>query len=83
MSNLEINMEKLEFGEWRLERLLGSGSFGKVLLLSNKETGEMIAVKKVHPESPFVNDNNWEKELDILRNLKHPGTLHSLLICKP
>ena len=74
--DLEDNkMEKLEFGEWKLERLLGSGAFGKVLLMVNRLTGLRIAVKKIHRDSPFVVDN-WDKELDILRNLKHPGKHH-------
>jgi serine/threonine protein kinase len=73
MDQVDIKMEKLEFGEWKLERLLGSGAFGKVLLMVNRETGEKIAVKKIHRDSPFVVDNIWDKELDILHNLKHPG----------
>ena len=66
-------MEKLEFGDWYFERLLGSGAFGKVLLFANQLTNEKIAVKKIHPESLFVNGNNWGKELEILHNLKHQG----------
>jgi serine/threonine protein kinase len=76
MDLADNKMEKLEFGEWKLERLLGSGAFGKVLLMVNRLTGLRIAVKKIHRDSPFVVDNNWDKELDILRNLKHPGKHH-------
>ena len=72
MDLADYKMEKLEFGEWKLERLLWSGAFGKVLLMVNRLTGLRIAVKKIHRDSPFVVDN-WDKELDILRNLKHPG----------
>ena len=75
MDLADNKMEKLEFGEWKLERLLGSGAFGKVLLMVNRLTGLRIAVKKIHRDSPFVVDN-WDKELDILRNLKHPGKHH-------
>ena len=75
MDLADYKMEKLEFGEWKLERLLGSGAFGKVLLMVNRLTGLRIAVKKIHRDSPFVVDN-WDKELDILRNLKHPGKHH-------
>ena len=71
MDLADYKMEKLEFGEWKLERLLGSGAFGKVLLMVNRLTGLRIAVKKIHRDSPFVVDN-WDKELDILRNLKQP-----------
>ena len=69
-------MEKLEFGEWKFIRLLGSGTFGKVLLLKNAETDEMIAVKKCHSNSPVVNLDNWKREVEILANLKHPGMVH-------
>lgn len=75
MDQLDSKMEKLEFGEWRIDRLLGSGAFGKVLLLSNKQTGEKIAVKKAHRDSVFSINNNWDKELEILLHLKHPGWL--------
>lgn len=80
MDQAENKMEKLEFGEWKLERLLGSGAFGKVLLMINRQTGEKIAVKKIHRDSPFVADNNWDKELDILHHLKHPGIKLATLI---
>jgi serine/threonine protein kinase len=69
----ETSMEKLEFGEWTVLRVLGSGTFGKVLLLKNAETHEMVAVKKCHSNSPAVNPDNWKKEIEILKNLKHPG----------
>ncbi|KZS12829.1 Inhibitor of nuclear factor kappa-B kinase subunit beta [Daphnia magna] len=78
MDQLDSKMEKLEFGEWRIDRLLGSGAFGKVLLLSNKQTGEKIAVKKAHRDSVFSINNNWDKELEILLHLKHPGIVASL-----
>jgi len=69
-------MEKLEFGEWKFIRLLGSGTFGKVLLLKNSKTDEMIAVKKCHSNLPVVNLDNWKREVEILANLKHPGMVH-------
>lgn len=80
MDQLDSKIEKLEFGEWRLDRLLGSGAFGKVLLMSNRHTGEKIAVKKAHRDSPFAINNNWDKELEILHQLNHPGKLYTALL---
>ena len=80
MNQADINMEKLEFGQWKVERLIGSGAFGKVLLIVNRETGEKIAVKKIHRDSPFVADNIWDRELDILHSLKHPGINLSVVL---
>ena len=73
-------MERLEFGEWKILRVLGSGTFGKVLLLKNEETDEMIAVKKCHVNSPAVNPENWKKEVDIVKSLKHPGIFRVLCL---
>lgn len=66
-------MEKPEFGEWRVERLLGSGAFGEVFLLSNKNTGQMMALKKIQLDSPFAKGGDWQKEMEIIKRLKHPG----------
>ena len=73
MTNSSETMEKLEFGEWTVIRVLGSGTFGKVLLLKNRENDDMIAVKKCHSNPSSVNADNWKKEVEILSSLKHPG----------
>lgn len=78
MADLETKMEQLDLGEWRVDRLLGSGAFGKVLLVVNESTGEKMAVKKIQPDSPFVLENRWDKELEILNSLNHPGKIKHL-----
>lgn len=76
-------MEELELGDWKVERLLGSGAFGEVYLFANKNNEEMMAVKKIHPDSPFAH-GNWEKEVEIIRNLRHPGKKAiRLVLCLP
>ena len=74
----------MELGEWVLERVIGSGTFGKVILFQNKTNGEKIAVKKCHNETS-VNSELWEQEIKIFHNLNHPGTYllttHSTLFC--
>jgi len=72
-NSLEIERENIEFGEWVLEQILGSGTFGKVLLFQSKANGEKIAIKKCHNEAT-INPELWKKEIKILQNLKHPGT---------
>ena len=85
MNNLsEIKKANMELGEWVLERVIGSGTFGKVILFQNKTNGEKIAVKKCHNETS-VNSELWEQEIKIFHNLNHPGTYllttHSTLFC--
>lgn len=76
-SQSDQTMEKLEFGDgWTVVRILGSGTFGKVLLLKNNED-EMIAIKKCNKQQ---NADNWKKEIEILSNLKHPGNNQLVLI---
>ena len=63
----------VEFDDWVLERILGCGTFGKVLLFKNKENGDLVAVKKGHPEILANNLNGWKMEIETLHNLNHPG----------
>lgn len=76
-----VQPEKIELGSWVLERILGSGAFGKVLLLKNKETEEHIAVKKCHSHTSSISAHfdQWKREINILHQLQHPGiNYHSL-----
>ena len=72
-----MSKENLELGEWVLEQMLGSGTFGKVMLFKHKIDGEFIAVKKCHNEINAVDDGFkaecWKKEVETLHKLKHPG----------
>lgn len=68
-----VSKEPVEFGNWILERVLGSGTFGKVLLFKDKQTGQLIAIKKCHTGVKAIHPDSWRKEIDILHNLNHPG----------
>ena len=66
---MEMN---LHFGQWTVERILGSGTYGKVMLMKHRSSEDRIAVKKCHSNSPAVDPDQWKKELEILHSLRHP-----------
>lgn len=73
MSDLDKNKP---YKNWRLERVLGSGTFGKVMLMKNNHTGERIAIKKCHSEtSNNIDQSGWKREIEILHKLQHPGLI--------
>lgn len=51
--------------------IIGSGSFGVVYKATVAETGETVAIKKVFQDKRYKN-----RELPILKELKHPNTIH-------
>jgi serine/threonine protein kinase len=82
----ESAAEELDYGQfkWQKGALLGSGSFGRVHLGLNLDTGELIAVKQVElsaekllPEQqPEI--RALQSEIGILRNLKHENIVQYL-----
>jgi glycogen synthase kinase 3 beta len=50
---------------------IGIGTFGAVFLATDRETGKDVAIKKVCQDPRFKN-----RELEIVRLLKHPNCLH-------
>jgi kinase len=53
---------------YKLEKVVGNGSFGVVFKAHCLETGEVVAIKKVLQDKRFKN-----RELDIIRRLVHPN----------
>lgn len=79
-----------EFASWAVgsdyvcERLLGTGSYGKVVLALKKSTGQKVAIKRM--------DNIFDDEIDckrilrevtFLRKLRHPFVVDLIEILQP
>ena len=63
------NLEKYE----RLEKL-GEGTYGVVYKALNKETGELVAIKKIRLEKEDDGvPSTAIREISLLKNLKHPN----------
>jgi glycogen synthase kinase 3 beta len=50
------------------DRVIGNGSFGVVYLARNKESNELVAIKKVLQDKRYKN-----RELQIMKTLTHPN----------
>ena len=73
--NLGLN----QFSDWLVgddyicERLLGTGSYGKVALATRKSTGQKVAIKRM--ENIFEDETDCKRilrEVTLMRKLKHP-----------
>lgn len=57
-------------------KVLGKGSFGKVILVKHKVTGKLYAQKQLKKVSMIVNTKNYERTLTehtILKKISHPN----------
>lgn len=69
-------MDDLVFiGDWIRDRVLGSGSFGVVVLWKHKRTDEKLAIKicKWGDELSDKHKERWTKEVDMLQNCNNPN----------
>ncbi|XP_059046680.1 inhibitor of nuclear factor kappa-B kinase subunit beta [Achroia grisella] len=62
-------------GDWVKDRLLGSGSFGTVVLWKHQKTDEKLAIKtcKWGDELSAKHKERWSKEVEMLQNCKNPN----------
>ena len=62
--------------DFTLTETLGKGTFGVVKLALNTQTGEKVAIKKLN-EAKIPKDQklNYKREIEILKNLKHPNII--------
>lgn len=68
------------YSEYKIERQLGAGGFGKVLLGVSKVTGDKVAIKATHNENvDSVKDlDQLYTEAQTLKALKHPNIVKVL-----
>ncbi|XP_033120383.1 inhibitor of nuclear factor kappa-B kinase subunit beta-like [Anneissia japonica] len=62
---------------WELQKKLGSGGFGEVILYRNKETGEQIAFKRCKIDLDEKNLHRWQQEIDIMNKLNHENVVRA------
>lgn len=64
-------------GKYELGRTLGEGTFAKVKLAVNKETGEEVAIKILDKEKIYQQNMNDQikKEIAIMKLIKHPNVV--------
>lgn len=71
-STIRMDLQTLEqyVGNYRLGKLIGSGTWGVVLLASHRLTGKIVAIKAVdnHAKGTTI-----EREVEILKLLWHPN----------
>ena len=84
--NLGLN----QFQDWEVgddyvcERLLGTGSYGKVALATKKSTGQKVAIKRM--ENIFEDDTDCKRilrEVTLMRKLKHPFVVELVELLYP
>lgn len=62
-------------GKYRLGRTIGEGTFAKVKLATDAETGRTAAVKIIHRETVINNNLAYQvkREISAMRILDHPN----------
>lgn len=56
-------------------RVLGDGSFGRVLLVRQKSSTQMCAMKEIRLPKSFSDTENSRKEAILLARMKHPNVV--------
>jgi mitogen-activated protein kinase 1/3 len=60
---------------YTVEKYLGSGVYGHVVKATDKNTGEIVAIKKLHKIQDIVDAKRLLREIRTLRLFKHPCIL--------
>ena len=86
--NLGLNQN--QFADWLVgddytcERLLGTGSYGKVALATRRSTGQKVAIKRM--ENIFEDETDCKRilrEVTLMRKLKHPFVVELVELLYP
>lgn len=67
---------KPQVSDFKPIKVLGKGSFGKVILVKHQKTGKLYAQKQLQKASMIVNTKNYERTLTertILEKVSHPN----------
>ena len=79
-----------QFADWLVgddyicERLLGTGSYGKVALATRRSTGQKVAIKRM--ENIFEDETDCKRilrEVTLMRKLKHPFVVELVELLYP
>jgi len=74
--------ERMQFGEYRVQRRLGTGGMGVVYAAEQTSLGRIVALKVVRPEflmSTTARDR-FQREVDAIARLNHPGIVPILAV---
>lgn len=84
--NLGLN----QFSDWEVgtdysvEKMLGTGSYGKVALATKKSTGQKVAIKRM--DNIFEDETDCKRilrEISLMRKLRHPYLVELVEIIPP
>lgn len=70
--------------DYSCEKLLGTGSYGKVVLATKKSTGQKVAIKRM--ENIFEDETDCKRilrEVTLMRKLRHPFVVDLIEILYP
>ena len=86
---LVINEEEIEYGNWKLEnfeflKVLGKGTFGKVMLCREKSSNHMYAMKILKKDYIIKKKEveNTITENRVLQSMRHPFLIVSILFLR-
>ena len=72
--NSNHKMTKLSLTNYKILRILGKGSFGKVYLIQSKLTNEYYAMKQISKENMTRDDRTRiNREIELLSKVSHPN----------
>ena len=72
-NDIVVDEQKRILGEFRLSKVIGEGTFGKVIMALHDKTGEKVAIKILSKKS-IIQNNDTERvyrEITILKSLHH------------
>ncbi|EMS66539.1 Mitogen-activated protein kinase 13 [Triticum urartu] len=81
---MEFFTEYGEASQYQIEEIIGKGSFGVVAAAVDTQTGERVAIKKIHDMFEHAsNGTRILREIKLLRLLRHPNIVETKHILLP